>query len=195
MTTPTPEQRRQAYEAEKAELNAVNAPPSAYARLDEAFFGTPPAAAGAPPTVHNAPIREWLGQHLDGRWSWVLATAGALILALLIEGTSLVGTALKGWQNSQTAAQKQAAEAQTASYVPPDANPLPAADVPGVDTPSAPAAPKIDPSTCAADGGQGDPNAPFAPADKEAALGQKLALWRANGRTPPCAPPDYHYKP
>jgi hypothetical protein len=37
----TPAQsKRQAYEAEKAALDAVNAPASAYARLDDAFFGS-----------------------------------------------------------------------------------------------------------------------------------------------------------
>ena len=189
------EQRRRDYDEENAALDAGKAPLAAYARLHEAFFGTQPAA-GAQPAVHHAPIREWIGQHLDGRWGWVAATAGALFLALLIEGPGLVATAI-------TSFSAIVVENHSRSYTNPVASPERMAPIMSMGSNNGPGqlgtqgngdstqSPSSDySSTCAVDNGPGNPHLPFSTTDLEVPIvrGKDTPL-------PPCAPLEYHVKP
>jgi hypothetical protein len=111
--------RRQEYEAEKAALDAVNAPLSAYARLDQAFFGN---TAGQP----AGPVA-WLGRNVLYVLP-VLAAAGGLLGFVLFEGPHESFRAVNGWLFGQAELKTVQATATTSAATAPYAGPKAAAD-------------------------------------------------------------------
>jgi hypothetical protein len=84
----TAQTRRQEYEAEKAALDAVNAPASAYARLDQAFFGDTSAAP--------AGLVAWMGRNILYVLPALIA-AGSMFVFVIIEGPRDIVHGITGW--------------------------------------------------------------------------------------------------
>jgi hypothetical protein len=85
MSRTSAQSKRAAYEAEKAALDAVKAPASAYDRLDQAFFGSPkPSRSG------------WLAGHIR-----VIAPIAGVLVALggaaLFDGPERIKRTINGW--------------------------------------------------------------------------------------------------